>query len=487
MSDSDLVEYFSVNESFNSSPKKPLDSKQLQATEISMENTEKVDDSLDVTLKSEKPLEAEVKTEKQTDMKRTQNFDDDDDFFVIGSISKKKKKSKKHKKHKKIDALPTLEDIAPTIEQEDIHTEDGPSLENVEVIEESPTIKLKSTSAAPAPKLGSITPPPIIDKSLFETRVSPRKLRNKLKQQKREQQDFLDIISSLDEEPELVEEIIPKNPDVYEFDDIYEKSRSYIIRVISKLPDTYGEPKDMVLDFSAKGIKKFSRIFDVVLTYFKSTYANDPTFLPELYSKDKVKFVWLEGKTEIRPFYKPSTLRIPPAIPMSLIKENVEIPISNITLLLIPEKHSKTYTKIYPEFNKNSIGDSSQLSREIEQLEAKAKLDMTDDSLEILDDEEDNTLVSEPVSQLSQEKVEDVDEYFVVGLKGSDNKRIEVQVSPSTQIIKMLHFYLKKKDIAPSSVNMKKVKLIFDDEPLDLNGVVGDTELEEEFEVQVVL
>lgn len=482
MSDSDVVEYFSVNESFHSSPKKVGE---LVRTKIpDTDNPDKIH------TKTQTPDYADIKIQTKSDnanadteevvaiqpsaesessnLKRTDDFDDDD-FFVIGSISKKKKKSKKHKKPKK-GVILEPQDIASTIEQEELVIDEAPPPTR----EEAPVIT----------KLGSITPPPIIDKSVFETKVSPRKLRNRLKQHAREQES----IPSLEDEPEIMEDlVVPKNPDVYEFDDIYEKNRSYIIRVISKLPLKSGEQRDLVLDFSAKGIKKFSRIFDVVLTYFKSTCINDPDFIPQFYTKEYVTFVWLEGKTEIRPFYKPSTLRIPPGIPMSLIKENEQIPTSNITLLLIPEHHAKDYGKIYPEFNKASIDDSTKLSREIEQLEAKAKLDMTDDSLEILEDEKDDLSDSSPTPHPSQQPAEAVSEYFVVGLKGSDNRRIEVQVSPSTQIVKMLHFYMKKKNIDQSQVDMNKVKLIFDDEALDLNGVVGDTELEEDFEVQVVL
>lgn len=474
MSDSDVVEYFSVNESFHSSPKKlgatsGTEIGDTDTPDILDTKTQTPDKSDNVKAESEEAAPTQPSADSQpSSLKRTDDFDDDD-FFVIGSISKKKKKPKKHKRPKKVDILDPLE-ITPTIEQEYLIIDEAP----LTIREEVPV----------ATKLGSITPPPVIDKSLFETKISPRKLRNKLKQQARERPS----IPSLDEDLEIIEDlVVPKNPDVYEFDDIYEKNRSYIIRVISKLPLKSGTQRDLVLDFSAKGIKKFGRIFDVVLTYFKSTCINDPDFIPELYTKEYVKFVWLEGKTEIRPFYKPSTLRIPPGIPMSLIKENEQIPTSNITLLLIPEHHAKDYGKIYPEFNKNSVDDSTRLTREIEQLEAKAKLDMTDDSLEILDDEDDVLSDSNPAPPPSQQPAEDVSEYFVVGLKGSDNKRIEVQVSPSTQIVKMLHFYLKKKNIDQSQVDMKKVKLIFDDEALDLNGVVGDTELEEEFEVQVVL
>jgi hypothetical protein len=74
-------------------------------------------------------------------------------------------------------------------------------------------------------------------------------------------------------------------------------------------------------------------------------------------------------------------------------------------------------------------------------------------------------------------------DYFEIGLKGKDNKRISVQVCATTKLKDLLAHYLKTKDIEAST----KAKLLFDDEELDLEGVVGDTELEDEYEVQVVV
>ena len=76
-------------------------------------------------------------------------------------------------------------------------------------------------------------------------------------------------------------------------------------------------------------------------------------------------------------------------------------------------------------------------------------------------------------------------DYFEIGLKGKDNKRISVQVCSTTKLRDLLAHYLKAKEIDISAAS--RAKLLFDDEELDLNGVVGDTELEDEYEVQVVV
>ena len=74
-------------------------------------------------------------------------------------------------------------------------------------------------------------------------------------------------------------------------------------------------------------------------------------------------------------------------------------------------------------------------------------------------------------------------EYFSIFVAGRDKKRFKVSVKPSTKISDILKFYLQKSGL-PSSTDLK---LVFDDDDLDLTATVADTELEDEFMIDAVI
>jgi hypothetical protein len=73
------------------------------------------------------------------------------------------------------------------------------------------------------------------------------------------------------------------------------------------------------------------------------------------------------------------------------------------------------------------------------------------------------------------------DGFFTVYMKGKDNDAIGVQVNAETEIKKLAAYYKKKKNLA----NNATIRLEFDDEDLPVDGVVGDTELEEDYSIDV--
>lgn len=410
--------------------------------------------------------------------KRKEEFFNDD-FFVLAAPSKKKKKSKKHKKTKALDIetlfpqISVKKDVSDTTETETPKETKSPERLETESPKQSPML---SESKSPIRRHGSITPPPVIDKSAFTTSANDD-LSLKL-------QTLLNNID-LDDDffNDEIEEFRPSNlvdSNGYSFDDEHEKKRQYILRIISKIPGMSGMPLDLSLDFATKGSKNFSRIFESSLLHFKTKFLSEPTFQPECYTAEQTAFIWIEGRMEIRPFYKPSTLRISP--PNTVDYED-SIPPTLVTILLIPKMHTKDYMKIYPEFSKSSLSlDDSELSKEIDKLEQREKHSIEDDSDSLFDEDE---VIENNNPDVVSAEVQSADNYFVIGLKGSDNKRVEVQVSPDTKIEKLLEYYIKVKKL--ENIDLNKVRLIFDDEPLDLNGLVGDTELEEDFEVQIAL
>uniref|UniRef100_A0A0L0P2P3 Rad60/SUMO-like domain-containing protein n=1 Tax=Candidozyma auris TaxID=498019 RepID=A0A0L0P2P3_CANAR len=240
--------------------------------------------------------------------------------------------------------------------------------------------------------------------------------------------------------------------------------------------DSDGEFEELIKKHAAKNSdgREASRQYEITVTSklgveekHKITCFGEETFLTvmeRLKLQAAVQFVpfrlrggyliWIEGRLELKPFFRPSTLRIPEPS-----KPNEKTPIN---CLYVPESARKNFEEIYEEFSR---------TREAE--------------LEVSDDEDIEIVACKNGEDEKEEDLEKKSEYFVVGLKGKDNKRVEAEVGPQTKIRALLEHYLKTKGIDEKLVT--RARLVFDDEDLNLDGVVGDTELEEDFEVQVYI
>lgn len=310
-------------------------------------------------------------------------------------------------------------------------------------------------------------------------------IRNKIAERIRSQSKFNTLLGEEDLEEDEVEVIatnvenapkLESSTDEYKFNECDEKKRQYIIRVTTKLPIPKGFNSSFI-DFGAKGNKKFSRILESINQHYVNQFKSLDNSVLEHYNPKNTSLVWVEGKMEIKPFFKLSTLRIPP----SNIVDELHLDTSNIlptllNCLLIPKSDSNSFLTLYPEFHSNLEAG------EDDEIEEVPYIDSSDDDAVFVDN-------SSPKDDINKSAimVEDTEDNFVIGLKGKDNKRIEVRVSPTTKIMNLLTHYCTISNIKVSSVDFKQAKLIFDDEELDLNDVVGNTELEEDFEVQVVL
>lgn len=71
--------------------------------------------------------------------------------------------------------------------------------------------------------------------------------------------------------------------------------------------------------------------------------------------------------------------------------------------------------------------------------------------------------------------------YFRISMRDKDNVTIEVRVNNSTKIEKLAEYYRKHKKLDESAT----IKLVFDDEELSMEDTVEDTELEEDFTIDV--
>lgn len=353
--------------------------------------------------------------------RRKRKEDPIDDFFAL-SAPKDKKKKKKRPKLKKDDTVSTILESVIDIEDEI----DEPAATSSD--------KVEPKNSSPTPEVISDDEPALIEEEdeLFE---------------------FLKETSASIERHEN---------NSYNFSESSERRRSYIVRIVSKLDAT----TPISLDIGTKGLKKFEKIHEAALREAKKRAGNPGM---KHYTVLNTSLAWIEGRQEIKPFFKPSTLRIQP--PPEYIGSNLaKFPLTHISCLLYPK--AQNYLD-YPEL------ESSSSWRKLSQL--SSELSTMDEPVVSADETSDEELLDE-IQKSIQQQLTDID-YFEIGLKGKDNKRVSVQVSHNTKIGDLLRHYANSKGIEITP----EAKLIFDDEELDLDGIVGDTELEDEFEVQVIV
>lgn len=104
------------------------------------------------------------------------------------------------------------------------------------------------------------------------------------------------------------------------------------------------------------------------------------------------------------------------------------------------------------------------------------------DGEEDVDDEEEMVGIEGLKEAIEIDDNED-DGYFKIALKGKDNKQLFVKVNADTRLSKVFEYFCQKHNL--TNVDMNKVKMVFDDEILNMEDTVGDTELESDFEVQI--
>ncbi|CAH2352399.1 hypothetical protein CLIB1423_06S05578 [[Candida] railenensis] len=285
-------------------------------------------------------------------------------------------------------------------------------------------------------------------------------------------------------EPEPVPSSITPSPssDSYQFSESNESKRSYLLHLKVKLPILDNNKELAEFQIATKGNVKFSQLIqEDILSRIQGHYQNS------IISPPDIALIWVEGKTEVKPFFKPSTLRIEP------VQVDDGFFTTRLTILVIPKENVKNFTDIYSEF-----GNSASTRYLYDDDESKKSKAFPTSDIELSDAEDDERLnidLSKPTgSRIGGENTTIIDkidstsddhQYFIIGLKGRDNKRIEVKVSSTTPISKIAEYYILKKGITNYDINT--IKLIFDDEVLHLNHTVGDTELEEDFEIQIVI
>lgn len=431
--------------------------------------------------------------------KKKRSLLDDDFFSLAGSFDSKRKNKHKHK-HKHVKVKDEEKDDISKADEVKKHLFDVQEMSRTNTNEDISgdlidINSMKVNGSNDKVEEEEEEEEEIIVKSITPPQLDNEKIKNEIATRINSQYDKEDTPGIIDSDEEIDEELdellklrsnkstsaMEQSPEVYNFDQEHEKKRKYVIRITSKLPS----PDNQILevDFGTKGLKTFEKILKAAVDYFKKSLATklSPVYLFS-YDPLLVSLVWVEGKTLIQPFFTPRTLRVPPPGDFNPLLEDIEkVAPTMIRFFLIPKEYSQTFMSIYPEF---------QSSNPVEI--APEPVEVPDENSSTSEDEEEvfPSIKQDISPEGNAEKPIEVDEndgLFVIALKGKDNKRVEVKVSLETKLKNLVTFYLKLKGLSEDTVDISHIKLIFDDEELNLDETVGDTELEEDFEIQVKL
>lgn len=224
------------------------------------------------------------------------------------------------------------------------------------------------------------------------------------------------------------------------------ESQDYRLHITTKLPIVPGQSD--VVRVECKGKKSFGKILSAAVLQFCDRYA-DTAAVSSCYDDKRCILVYQDGAIVVKSWWLPSYLRIPGVADVR----------TDANLFLIPKEHENDFEERYPEFNYQN----PDVTEEPDVLES--------------------ILMDLDIEEVQEEASNNKEERFSVGVKGADNRKFEIEVTALTTVKWILEQFLKKKALPLTT----PARLIFDDDPLDLDAKVGDTELEDEFEIQVMM
>jgi hypothetical protein len=173
------------------------------------------------------------------------------------------------------------------------------------------------------------------------------------------------------------------------------------------------------------------------------------------------------------------------AVGFQYLRENSVLVWTNTIVFDVATPHSIGVKRSQPSMLLYAMVKEDYEKHRQAELEAKLVQENNIDYDELLNQEEERLLAANRAALLEQkESSKEIEErYFPIHLKGKDNTVVSVQVNAETVISKLVDYYRKQRAIDPSVT----IRLSFDDEDMDLSQTVGDTELEEDFTIDVFL
>jgi hypothetical protein len=239
--------------------------------------------------------------------------------------------------------------------------------------------------------------------------------------------------------------------------------KKYSINITSYLPGSENHP----LHIDMKGHKPFSSVISKILKYLLAQDGVSETLI-DIYVPENV--VLMRDSMELLDFMKPDSLNIcaPDVGPIEL---DLGLYTRSQIITMQEYKEQEKIKKLRELEHEEELDRIAKAQIQVDDLHADDKeFEEIDREIEY----KERHLTAEP--EESEE-----DGYFRITLKGGDKAKIEVKVKPDTLVSKLASYYLKKTGLQPTT----RLRLVFDDEDLDLSDTVGDTELEEDFTVDV--
>lgn len=406
---------------------------------------------------------------------------DDDDFFSLADRDddKKKKKKKKKKSSHKPDILSTQDD---TLQMSD--DKDKPPKVEVEVLSDDTTeTPIKMSSFSPLDDEDSeliITQDSTAPRTRLQVKLTPAKPEPSSALTDTDESEDDAYMGFLDSIKDIKEKIKEATPNGYEFNDENEKNRPYLLQVIPKIEGAKTN------HFKTKGTKLFGMIIKAVVDYYKKM--NQISF--NLSSEDFV-FFWITGKSEISHILKPSSLRIPPPDKKDLTYVD-KVGYTLLKVLLVPKSLAKDAFTLYEELKRPTYDfvedEPIEKADSMDEIEVYDEFDMIQGDKPI---EPSKKIPSGPeFIDLDNEQVLDPSKregYFVISLKGKDGRKFPVRVHSNTEIKSLVSYYLKQQHIDEATFDFSKARVNFDDEDLDLQGTVGDTDIETDEQIHIFI
>lgn len=399
----------------------------------------------------------------------------EDDFFSFSvktaSFPEKRKKKKKKVRVKQAKHMPSVESVDPNSPTQEEYSTPLSSAELLTTTQTHEVITLGDDhEEEPYNKKRKMSLPK------FDEQAHRLQMKNKLNAQYADQDDNLfesddeDLSAQLKSLYSRVSKIT-STIDTTSSRDSSEPAavRQYQVAITSHLPGSEGT----ALELTMKGHKTFDFVIAKTLNYLIG-YNNVSDVMQYIYRANNV--VLMRDNLELREFMKPDSLHL---------QTTADGRPTCLELSLYTKTQALTYRE-YREYEKTKKLQQIQREEEIDRIarqnvavdEIDAQASDEDKDFEEIDREianEQRAVTAEP------EESEEEDVYFKIILKGSGKARIEVQVRPSTLISKVADYYREKANLPAGTT----LRLVFDDENLAFGDKVGDTELEQDFTVDV--
>ncbi|KAL3235086.1 Protein ESC2 [Nakaseomyces bracarensis] len=231
--------------------------------------------------------------------------------------------------------------------------------------------------------------------------------------------------------------------------------RVYYVQFISRIDGTRGKS----LQVKALGRHEFNKLVTAALSGFMKTYGL-PSVMKPLYTAENTVLYW--NKVKLLGFMTCNSLKIP---------QRYENEVCYLEVKVIPKDQEDEFI----EAELQSLQGEPQDETKTKKTQDETKTQIEEFEKELRDDIAPQDIIN----------IEDAPNVMRVALVGQDNKKIVVNVRPSTVFDKLIQYYRIQKQLPQRA----RITLVFDDEELNPHQTVASQQMEDEdmIEVRVAL